>query len=88
MSGITNEAYVVWLEESLQLIYKAKPTSIAIAAVTETGETVMGYYNASAQDKAVFAHLIQSDIVLDIIKANAAEVKAMMEGTDDGTLLG
>lgn len=88
MSGITNEAYAAWLEESLQLIYKAKPTSIAIAAVTETGETVTGYYNASAQDKAVFAHHIQSDIVLDIIRANAAEIKAMMEGTDDGTLLG
>lgn len=37
------------------------------------------------QDKAVFAHHIQSDIVLDIIKANAAEIKAMMEGVDDGT---
>lgn len=29
--------------------------------------------------------VIQSDIVLDIIKANAAEIKAMMEGVDDGT---
>lgn len=40
---------------------------------------------AIAQDKAVFAHHIQSEIVLDIIKANAAEIKAMMEGVDDGT---
>lgn len=33
----------------------------------------------------MFAHHIQSEIVLDIIKANAAEIKAMMEGVDDGT---
>ena len=85
MSGITNEAYAAWLEESLQLIYKVKPTAIAIAAIAETGETVTGYLNASAQDKAVFAHHIQSDIVLDIIKANAVEIKVMMEGVDDGT---
>ena len=83
MSGITNEVYAAWLEESLQLIYKAKPKAIAIAAVTETGETVTGYYNADAQDKAVFAHHIQSDIVLDIIRANAAEIKAMMEDEED-----
>jgi hypothetical protein len=30
-------------------------------------------------------YFIQSEIVLDIIKANAAEIKAMMEGVDDGT---
>lgn len=54
-------------------------------AKTEAGNTLTGYYHADAQDKAVFAHHIQSDIVLDIIKANAAEIKAMMEGIDDGT---
>lgn len=59
--------------------------AIAIVAKTESGNTLTGYYNADAQDKAVFAHHIQSDIVLDIIKANAAEIKAMMEGVDDGT---
>lgn len=52
---------------------------------TEAGNTLTGYYNANARDKAVFAHHIQSEIVLDIIKANAAEIKAMMEGVDDGT---
>lgn len=85
MSDITNEAYAAWLEETLKLIYEAKPTAIGIVAATATGETVTGYYNASAQDKAIFAHHIQSEIVLDIIKANAAEIKIMMEDVDDGT---
>lgn len=85
MSDITNEAYAAWLEETLQLIYKSKPTAIGIAAITSAGETVTGYYNADAQDKAIFAHHIQSDIVLDIIKANAVEIKVIMEGAEDGT---
>lgn len=83
MSGITNEAYAAWLEEALQALYKSNPSAIAIVAKTEAGNTLTGYYNAAAQDKAVFAHHIQSDIVLDIIRANAAEIKAMMEDTED-----
>lgn len=85
MSGITEQEYAAWLEKALQALYKSKPLAIAIVAKTEAGNTLTGYYNADAQDKAVFAHHIQSDIVLDIIKANAAEIKAMMEGVDDGT---
>lgn len=85
MSGITEQEYAAWLEKALQALYKSKPLAIAIVAKTESGNTLTGYYNADAQDKAVFAHHIQSDIVLDIIKANAAEIKAMMEGVDDGT---
>lgn len=85
MSGITEQEYAAWLEKALQALYKSKPLAIAIVAKTEAGNTLTGYYNADARDKAVFAHHIQSDIVLDIIKANAAEIKAMMEGVDDGT---
>lgn len=85
MSGITEQEYAAWLEKALQALYKSEPLAIAIVAKTEAGNTRTGYYNADAQDKAVFAHHIQSDIVLDIIKANAAEIKAMMEGVDDGT---
>lgn len=36
------------------------------------------YYNADATDKAVFAHNIQSDIVMDIIKANADTISGIL----------
>lgn len=38
-----------------------------------------GYWNADAQDKAIFAHNIQSDIILDIVKQNADIIKRAME---------
>ena len=84
-SGITEQEYAAWLEKALQALYKSKPLAIAIVAKTEAGNTLTGYYNADAQDKAGFAHHLQSDIVLDISQANDAEINALMEGVDDGT---
>lgn len=55
MSGITEQEYASWLEKALQALYKSKPLAIAIVAKTEAGNTLTGYYNAAAQDKAVFA---------------------------------
>lgn len=39
---------------------------------------ITGYYNTDATDKAVFAHNIQSDIVMDIIKANADTISGIL----------
>ena len=46
---------------------------------TDKGANYSGYYNADATDKAVFAHNIQSDIVMDIIKANADTISGILE---------
>lgn len=85
MRGITEQAYAAWLEESLRLIYKAKPKAIVIAAIDETDKVITGYYNTTPQDKAIIASNIHGDIVMDIIKNNAAVIRDMMEGADDGT---
>ena len=43
-----------------------------------------GYWNADAQDKAIFAHNIQSDIVMDIVQQNADIIKQAMEEGENG----
>lgn len=43
------------------------------------GETFTGYYNADATDKAVFAHHIQSDVTMDIIRENIETIKRLIE---------
>lgn len=48
------------------------------------GTVFTGYYNADATDKAVFAHNIQSDVTMDIIRANIGEIKEMLEENDNG----
>lgn len=80
MEDITKQEYSAWLEESIGAVLKLKPVSICICATREDGTTFTGYYNATAQDKAVFAHNIQSDVVMDIIKGNAEKIKGILDG--------
>ena len=86
MEDITKQEYSAWLEESISTVLKLQPASICICATREDGITFTGYYNATAQDKAVFAHNIQSDVVMDIIKANADAIKGILEGDSDEEL--
>lgn len=66
--------YSQWLTESLQMIGERNPVSIGIVAILEGGETFTGYYNADATDKAVMAHNINSDVIMDVVRANADKI--------------
>lgn len=74
MDDITKQPYAKWLEESIATIAGLDPCCICFAATKADGTVFTGYYNADATDKAVFAHNIRSDIVMDIIKANTVVV--------------
>lgn len=86
MEDITKQEYSAWLEESLKTVLEFKPSSICIVATKEDGTTKTGYYNATGQDKAVFAANILSDVVMDIIKVNADVIKGILEGDSDEEL--
>lgn len=83
MSEIEKEPYAAFLEESIKAIFEARPVSMAVVAICEDGNTLTGYYNADAQDKAVFAHHIQSDVVMDIVTANINTVKEALEDEEE-----
>lgn len=82
MGDITKQEYSTWLEESLKTILEFKPSSICIVASSEDGTTNTGYFNATGQDKAIFAANIMSDIVMDIVKINAEDIKKILGGTE------
>lgn len=86
MEDITKQEYSAWLEDSLKTVLEFKPSSICIAATAEDGTTKTGYYNATGQDKAVFAANILSDVVMDIIAINAEKIKGILEGDGDEEL--
>ncbi len=86
MEDITKQEYSTWLEESLKTVLEFKPSSICIVATAEDGMTKTGYYNATGQDKAVFAANILSDVVMDIIKGNAGKIKEILDGDSDEEL--
>lgn len=82
MGDITKQKYSTWLEESLKTVLEFKPSSICIVASSEDGTTKTGYFNATGQDKAIFAANIMSDIVMDIVKINAEDIKKILGGTE------
>ena len=77
--GANRTPHAKWLEESIATIAGLDPCCICLAATKADGTVFTGYYNADAADKAVFAHNIQSDIVMDIIKANADTISGILE---------
>lgn len=76
---ITKLPYAPWLEDAIRVLTEHDVCSACIVAKFDEGDTMTGYWNADAQDKAIFAHNIQSDIVLDIVKQNAGIIKEAME---------
>ena len=78
MEDISKLPYAAWLEEAIETVVGVSPKSICIAATAHDGTTFTGYYNADAQDKAVFSHHIQSDVTMDIIRNNADMIKGVI----------
>lgn len=83
MEDISKLPYAAWLEESVKTVVSVSPKSICIAATADDGTTFTGYYNADAQDKAVFSHHIQSDVTMDIIRNNAGMIKAILSEAEE-----
>lgn len=82
MGDITKQEYSTWLEECLKTVLEFKPSSICIVASAEDGTTKTEYFNATGQDKAIFAANIMSDVVMDIVKINAVDIKKILDGTE------
>lgn len=80
---ITKLPYAPWLENAIRTLTEHDVHSACIVATVDDGETMTGYWNADAQDKAIFANNIQSDIVLDIVEQNADAIKRAMEDGDE-----
>lgn len=80
---ITKLPYAPWLENAIRTLTEHDVRSACIVATIDDGETMTGYWNADAQGKAIFAHHIQSDIVLDIVEQNADAIKRAMEEGDE-----
>ena len=71
--------YAAWLEDLIKTLIAVNPYTMCVVARTESGDTLTGYYYAEAEDKAVMAHAIQSDIVMDLIENNISTIKEMLE---------
>lgn len=82
-----NDELTAWLEDCVKNLYErnkeSRITSAAIITQSEDRLVLTGYYNADAQDKAIFAHNLNADAMLDVVCANADVVKQAIEEVDE-----
>lgn len=81
MDDLPNE-YLTWLEETAQEMLKHEPVSAGVVFVLPDGNVMTAYYMADQTDKALMAHNIYADAVLDIVLNNAQLLREAME--EDG----
>lgn len=72
-----------FMEEAVQAVFEYQPTKICVCARFESGETLTAYYGANAEDKALFAHNIQSDALLEVVRNNAREIKDAIDRLEE-----
>lgn len=80
---ITKLPYAPWLENAIKILTEHHVQSACVVAMVEDDTVLTGYWNASANDKAVFVSNIQSDITLDVIRNNADLIKQALEDDDE-----
>ena len=82
-----NDELTAWLEDCVKNLYErnkeSRITSAAIITMSEDRLVLTGYYNADAQDKAIFAHNLNADAMLDVVCANADVVKQAIEEAEE-----
>lgn len=78
MAAIQDTEYTRWLESVVGTILETQPECMAMVAKLEDGAVMTAYYNADAEDKAVFAHHIQSDVTMDIIESNIDRIRDLL----------
>lgn len=74
-----NYPYAKFLEDAVRYIFETNPEKLALVASAPNGETLTAYYQADAQDKAVFAHHIYSDAMMDIMLCNIGLIKEALD---------
>ena len=82
------EEFAAWLEEGVAALFGSgkKIKSACIVAMLEDDSSITAYFQADAQDMAVFAHKIDSDIIMEIITKNIDIIKDALEGEDEDEL--
>ncbi len=79
------EDLLTWLEEGLKNLVEGDPVSAAIIAINSKEEVMTGYYKADSRTKALFAHFLNGDALLDVVLDHIEDVKdALDELEEDG----
>ena len=83
MDATGHEDLFEWLEGSIKALIDSDPVSAAVVAQRRDGSVLTGYFHADAQDKAIFAHNVNADAMLDIVLGNIDLVQDALDALND-----
>lgn len=67
--------YAAFLETIAEQMVEYQPEKVGLCAILPNGEILTGYFGeVGHQDKALMAHSIDCDAIMDIMRANAGEI--------------
>lgn len=72
-----------WAEDTIRFLIENDVDKAAFVMTLRNGNTATSYFNADAEDMAVFAHNINADVVLEIVKANGREIRDAWEDDEE-----
>lgn len=78
-----SKAWAPWLEDCIKRLFDADVKCIGMVAIREDGVAQTAYYHASLMDKAAMKEHINTDIFMDIIKANDGIIREILEAAED-----
>lgn len=78
-----SKAWAPWLEDCIKGLFDADVKRIGMVAIREDGVAQTAYYHASLMDKAAMKEHINTDIFMDIIKANDGIIREILEAAED-----
>lgn len=81
---VRDTPYAGWLEELIETLMETKPEKIGVVALLPGGDVVTGYFgDCGHTDKAIMAHNVQLDSLMDVVTANARDIVREAERQED-----
>lgn len=74
-----------FLEEALKYIMECDPDAVAFGGILPDGNFIGAYNQTSMNDKFIIAGNIILDCFRGFIRANAAEIRDILENAEDDT---
>lgn len=80
--------FASWLEEGVATIFGSgkRIKSACVVAIFDDESAITAYFQSDAQDMAVFAHKINTDIIMEIVTNNIDIIRDALEGETEDEL--
>lgn len=83
-NDIMSRPYAEFLEQFLaELAQYGDVDCMAVEVRLPDRSVLTGYYEATAEDKALFAHHLSSDAMFDELEANGTWLRDVVDGADE-----